>query len=53
MLLVGDGHMGVSINRGTLESSIVFSIIDHPLGGTPILGKPHTATVDSMYSQSQ
>ena len=36
-------HMGVSINRGTPKSSILvgFSLVNHPLWGTPIYGNPH------------
>ena len=37
--------MGVSINGGTPKSSIYrldgFSLIDHPLWGSPIYGNPH------------
>ena len=36
---------GVSENSGTPESSILigFSIINHPIWGTPIFGNTHTA----------
>ena len=36
-------HIGVSENSGTLKSSILigFSIINHPIWGTPIFGNTH------------
>ena len=45
--------MGVSINGGTPKSStsMGFSIIDHPLWGTPILGKPPYWIVDTVPKQ--
>ena len=41
--LIGNEHMGVSLNGGTPKSSILigFSIINHQFWGTPIFGNTH------------
>ena len=43
--------MGFSENSGTPKSSILigFSIINHPLWGTPIFGTTHIIKGDNIY----
>ena len=45
-------HMDVWENSGTPKSSIliVFSIINHPFWGTPILGNPHIISLEACSS---
>ena len=43
-------HLGGSKNGGTLKSSILigFSLINHPLRGTPIYGNPHIGSLSAI-----
>ena len=47
MMAYYNPYMDVSENSGTPESSILigFSILKHPLWGTPILGNPHIGSI--------
>ena len=44
-------HLGVFKNMGTPKSSILISIINHPLWGTPIFGNIHLFVVSFWCSE--